>query len=127
MNRLQPGFLALILLSSSFHESFALGKNNNRATRKKLLSTLHRCYPNPRGPYCENATEEAIDRFNRGDKALLQQLIKLGPNSDTFVAEMLGDFYGNTLWKSPRLFLKALASHSIREQQVIARHAATMD
>jgi hypothetical protein len=126
MNSAKLTLLALVLVSAPFDRSFALTKNSP-TRRAKLLATLRRCSPNSRGPVCENATEEAIKRFNRGDEAMLQPLIGLGPNSDAFVAEMLGDFYGKTLWKRPRLFLRAIASHSIKEQREIARHAATMD
>ena len=127
MRHMRISFLGLILIFASLlNTSVAYGKNHS-PNRKRLLTTLRTCTPNPRGAICENAIEEAIKRFNRGDKALLRPLIALGPNSDAFVAEMLGDFYGNTLWKSPRLFLRAIADYPKKEQKEIAWHAATMD
>lgn len=75
----------------------------------------------------ENAAEYLIGLFKRRDRALLPPLLDAGLVSDGALAESLGDFYGELLWKEPRTFLKALASRRRSDQRHLARLAGGMD
>jgi hypothetical protein len=97
-------------------------------TRSIALRTLKGCATRPITLGCsEDTAGVLIKLYERGDKALLKPLLEAGLTSDGALAEILGDFYSDVLWKNPREFLELLKLHSKKEQQSLSRLAATTD
>ena len=97
-------------------------------SRKKALAMLKGC---SRSLYFEGCNEDTaeylIGLYRRGDKSLLVPLLDAGLVSDGALSEALGSFYGESLSKEPRTFLKALASRPRKEQRQLAWLAGAMD
>lgn len=106
----------------------AVLRHHYSVNRRKLVTTLQGCTHRPVIPGCDEDTAGyVIDLFDRGDRTLLPLLIDIGPHSDGALAEEMGPFYGETLWKQPRLFLLALARLAPKGQREVCWLAATGD
>jgi hypothetical protein len=112
-----------------FTSSHALNLDVGQSlNREKALVMLKCCGQSVCVERCdENASEYLIGLFKRGDKMLLEPLLDAGLVSDGALSESLGIFYGDLLWKEPRIFLKALASRPRKEQRQLAWLAGGMD
>jgi len=97
-------------------------------TRSTALRTLKGCATRPITLGCsEDTAGYLIKLYEHGDKSLLKPLLDAGLTSDGALAEILGDFYSNVLWKNPREFLERLKLRSKNEQLGLSRLAATTD
>ncbi len=106
----------------------AVLRHNYSVNRRKLVTRLQGCTHRPLTQGCDEDTAGyVIDLFDRGDRTLLPPLIDIGRHSDGALAEEMGPFYGETLWKQPRLFLLELARLAPNGQREICWLAATGD
>ncbi|MGB7621861.1 MAG: hypothetical protein WBN92_05880 [Terriglobia bacterium] len=97
-------------------------------SRARALSTLKGCATRPITLGCsEDTADYLIKLYNHGDKALLKPLLDAGLTSDGALAETLGDFYSNVLWKNPRDFLEALKLRSRKDQHSLCQLAGVTD
>jgi hypothetical protein len=98
-------------------------------SRNKLLSMLSRCAQ--QRPPIQNCNEDtaayAISLYDRGDRDLLKPLLHLGLRGDGALAEILGDFYAEVLWRRPALFLNSLRFWARKEQKELAWMAGAAD
>src|SRR5262249_10189355 len=98
------------------------------ANRADALRTLKGCATRPVTLGCSEDTAEYLIRlYNRGDRSLLRPLLDAGLNSDGALAEILGDFYSDTLSKHPRTFLSSLRSRPIDQQRQLCWMAGNTD
>jgi hypothetical protein len=75
----------------------------------------------------EDTAAHAIRLYKKGDRGFLKPLLDLGLKSDGALAEILGDFYSEILWKRPALFLNSLRFRVRKEQKELAWMAGAAD
>jgi hypothetical protein len=115
--------LGLLLLNGS-----QVQESSKPMSRATALRTLKGCATRPITLECsEDTAGYLIKLYEDGDRPLLKPLLEAGLTSDGALAEILGDFYANVLWKNPREFLEALKLRSKKERQSLCRLAATTD
>jgi hypothetical protein len=96
--------------------------------RARALRTLKGCATRPITLGCsEDTAGYLIGLYDPGDYALLKPLLDAGLSSDGALAEILGDFYSDVLWKHPRTFLESLRSRPITQQHRLSWMAGTTD
>ena len=98
------------------------------ANRAAALRTLKGCATRPITLGCsEDTAGYLIGLYNRGDHALLPPLLNAGLHSDGALGEILGDFYSNVLSKTPRAFLSASRTRSLKQQRHLCWLAGDTD
>jgi hypothetical protein len=98
------------------------------ANRAAALRTLRGCATRPITLGCnEDTAGYLIGLYDHGDRALLPPLLDAGLHSDGALAEVLGDFYSNVLWKHPRAFLSAVRSRPLKQQRHLCWTAGATD
>ena len=119
--------LFLLLVLRGVNVSYAQTRERAKS-RSEALIVLRGCATRPITLGCDEDTAGyLIKLYERGDKTLLKPLMQAGLSSDGALAEILGDFYSNVLWKNPREFLTALRSHPQSEQKSLSWLAAATD
>ncbi|HZS47308.1 MAG TPA: hypothetical protein VFC63_19720 [Blastocatellia bacterium] len=95
--------------------------------RNAVATAISGCGTESNSDNCEVITSYGTDLFNRGDKTLLKPLLEAGIGSDGTLAETLGDFYSNVLWKDPQTFLQSLSEFPKEQQAELSMLAGAAD
>jgi hypothetical protein len=92
-----------------------------------LVHSLQGCDSRPNHDCDENTIALVIGLYERGNKKLLQPILKLAPNSDGAVSEILGSFYADTLIRSTSEFIDGVRSLSPLFQREVCTLAGGRD
>lgn len=98
------------------------------ANRADALRTLKGCATRPITLGCSEDTAGYLIRlYDQGDRSLLRPLLDVGPNSDAALAEILGEFYSNVLFRTPRTFLSAMRTRPAKQRKRLCWMAGVTD
>jgi hypothetical protein len=92
-----------------------------------LVHALEGCDSRPSHDCDEDTAALVIELFNRGDKKLLQPLMKIGLRSDAALSEILGDFYADTLVQRTSDFLDGIQALPSSTQRAVCFLAGGRD